>query len=264
MKIGFIGFGNMAKAIASGLIKENKVQKEDVFFSTRTQESRKRTQKEWGITGVETNQIVIDKAPIIFLAVKPHQVKEVLAPLTLTPDTFILSVVAGVTSETLSEYIPPTQFVRVMPNLNAQVKASMTALVENVAISSEKMALAKHLLTSVGEVLVIPENELSIFIALAGSSPALVFLFIDTLARAAVKYGMPKDKATQIAAQAVVGSGKTVLESDDSPWSLIDQVSSPGGITVEAILSLLQSDFSDALIQAVDKMVDKDQDMSNK
>ena len=262
MKIGFIGFGNMAKAIAHGLIEKNVVSKSDLFFSTRSEESKTQVEKTWHIKGLVSNQAVIDESDVIILAVKPYQVEEVLTPLTFSKDKLVLSVMAGVTNHQLSQYIDAKQVIRTMPNLNAQVLESMTAVIENSAVSEKKMTLATDLFSAIGDVVVIPEEQLSVFIALAGSSPALVFLFIDTLARTAVKYGMSKEQATNIAAQAVLGSGKTVLQSNDSPWNLIDQVSSPGGITVEAVLHLLKSDFSGALIEAVDSMIEKDQDMS--
>lgn len=262
MKIGFIGFGNMAKAIAHGLIEKNVVSKNNLFFSTRSEESKTQVEKTWHIKGLSSNQAVIDESNIIILAVKPYQVEEVLAPLIFPEDKLVLSVVAGVTNHQLSQLVSAKQVIRTMPNLNAQVLESMTAIIENSAVSEKQMTVATELFSAIGDVVVIPEEQLSVFIALAGSSPALVFLFIDTLARSAVKYGMSKDQATKIASQAVLGSGKTVLQSNDSPWNLIDQVSSPGGITVEAVLHLLKSDFSGALIDAVDSMIEKDHDMS--
>ncbi|MER2063511.1 MAG: pyrroline-5-carboxylate reductase, partial [Alkalibacterium sp.] len=244
MNIGFIGFGNMAKAIAKGLIDNDVVKKEHLYFSTRSEESRMSIVESWHINGLASNQAVVDHSDVLLLAVKPHQVDQVLSELKIPSDRLLLSVVAGYSTSQLTQYVPLKQVIRTMPNLNAQVNASMTALVENKEVHDEDMEKAKTIFSAVGEVMVVPEDQLGIFIALAGSSPALVFLFIDTLARAAVKYGMPKDKATKIAAQAVLGSGKTVKEASDSPWNLIDHVSSPGGITVEAVLSLLESDFS--------------------
>ncbi len=264
MNIGFIGFGNMAKAIAKGLIDNNISEKNELYFSTRSEESRTAIENDWGITGMDSSQSVLDHAKVIVLAVKPHQVDSVLGGLNIPADSLFLSVVAGYSSKQLHQYIAPEKCIRTMPNLNAQVNASMTALVENEHVSDEDMEKAQTIFTAVGEVEVVPEDQLGIFIALAGSSPALVFLFIDTLARAAVKHGMPKDKATKIAAQAVLGSGKTVKESSDSPWNLIDQVSSPGGITVEAVLSLLESDFSSSLIKSFDTMIDKNDTMTEK
>lgn len=264
MTIGFIGFGNMAKAIAKGLIENNVIEKENLYFSTRSKETRLAVEKDWGINGMDSNQAVIDQSDVIILAVKPYQVDSVLGELNIPDEVLLLSVVAGYSSDQLHQYFSPANCIRTMPNLNAQVNESMTALVENKHVSNEDMERAKTIFEAVGEIVVVPEDQLGIFIALAGSSPALVFLFIDTLARAAVKHGMTKDKATKIAAQAVLGSGKTVLESTDSPWNLIDQVSSPGGITVEAVLSLLGSDFSSSLIKSVDTMIAKNEDMTKK
>ncbi|WP_423188568.1 pyrroline-5-carboxylate reductase [Alkalibacterium sp. f15] len=264
MKIGFIGFGNMAKAIAKGLIDNNVLTRENIYFSTRSKETRLAVEKDWAINGLESNQAVIDHSDVIVLAVKPHQVTDVLNGLDFSSDVLLLSIVAGYSSEQLHHYISPENCIRTMPNLNAQVNASMTALVENEQVREEDMKKAEMIFSAVGETVIVSEDQLGIFIALAGSSPALVFLFIDTLARTAVKHGMPKDKATKIAAQAVLGSGKTVKESSESPWNLIDQVSSPGGITVEAVLSLLEGDFSSSLIKAVDTMIEKNEEMTSR
>lgn len=264
MTIGFIGFGNMAKAIAKGLLNQKLISRDQLIFSTYTKESLKQTEEKWQIKGTNVNQEVVDFSDVILLAVKPHQLDNVLGQLSIPKGKLVLSVAAGYTSKSLSQFLSPGQFLRVMPNLNAQVEESMTAIVENEDVSDENKNKAEQIFKAVGETIFLPEHQLNIFIGLAGSSPALMFLFIDTLARSAVKYGMPKDKAVKIAAQAMLGSGKTVLNADDSPWNLIDQVSSPGGITVEAVLHLLQSDFSDSVISSFDKMIEKDNKMSGK
>lgn len=262
MKIGFIGFGNMARAIAKGLLNKQLVSREDLLFSTHSAESRQLIEEQWKLKGAQSNQQIVDFSDVLILAVKPHQIDNVLSQLSIPEDKLVLSVAAGFTLQKLQTYLSAEQTLRVMPNLNAQVEASMTAIVENPKVSDEKKQQAEMIFQAVGETVFLPEEQLNIFIGLAGSSPALVFMFIDTLARSAVKYGMPKEKAVMIASQAVMGSGKTLLASDDSPWNLIDRVSSPGGITVEAVTSLLQSDFSDALITSFDRMIEKDRQMS--
>jgi pyrroline-5-carboxylate reductase len=265
MKIGFIGFGNMAQAIAKGLLEKQVVTNEDLLFSNRSEEKRKKMEEEWQISGTNTNQAVWDQSDIVILAVKPYQIDDVLSAISKAHHhPFVISVAAGVTNSQLETHLNTDSFIRTMPNLNSQVGEGMTAIVENSAVEEKKLSQTKDIFESVGEVVEIPEDQLSAFIALAGSSPALVFMFIDTLARAAVKYGMQKETATKIAAQAVLGSGKLVKESSDSPWTLIDQVSSPGGITVEGILTLLQEDFASSIISSVDTMVEKDREMSNK
>lgn len=262
MNIGFIGFGNMAQAIATGLLEKEKISSDHLLFSNRTEEKRQKLEQIFNIKGTGFNQEVWDHSDIVILAVKPYQIDDVLSQLNQEKQPFVLSVAAGVTSAQLEKHLQKESFLRTMPNLNSKVGEGMTALVENDAVNKERVKQATEIFEAVGEVVEIPEAQLGAFIALAGSSPALVFLFIDTLARAAVKYGMKKETATKIAAQAVLGSGKSVKESDQSPWTMIDQVSSPGGITVEGILSLLQDDFAASIISSVDTMVEKDKEMS--
>ncbi|MFC6465096.1 pyrroline-5-carboxylate reductase [Marinilactibacillus sp. GCM10026970] len=262
MKIGFIGFGNMAQAIATGLLKNHLAKPEDLLFSNKTESKRKQLEDRFNIKGYSNNQNVWDQSEVIILAVKPYQVETVLNEIDQQNKPFIISVVAGITNAQLNHLLSGSAFVRTMPNLNAQVGEGITAIIEQNDLTVDQLEQSKKIFSAVGETVVLPESQLGAFIAIAGSSPALVFMFIDTLARAAVKYGLPKDKATMIAAQAVLGSGKTVLESEDTPWTLIDQVSSPGGITIDGILSLLQSDFSSSIITSVDQMVEKNDQMS--
>lgn len=262
MKIGFIGFGNMAQAIATGLLKNHLAKPEDLLFSNKTESKRKQLEDRFNIKGYSDNQNVWDQSELIILAVKPYQVEDVLNEIDQQKNPFVISVVAGITNAQLNDLLSGAAFVRTMPNLNAQVGEGITAIIEQSDLTDNQLEQTKNIFSAVGEVVVLPESQLGAFIAIGGSSPALVFMFIDTLARAAVKYGLPKDKATTIAAQAVLGSGKTVLESEDTPWTLIDQVSSPGGITVDGILSLLQSEFSSSIISSVDEMVAKNDQMS--
>ena len=108
------------------------------------------------------------------------------------------------------------------------------------------------------------EKDFSNFTAIAGSSPAYAYLFIDTLARAAVKHGLPKQLSTEIAAQAVLGSAKMILESEENPWGLIDKVCSPGGTTVAGLLAMEENNFMTSIIKGIDATIQKDQEMQNK
>lgn len=263
MTIGFIGFGNMAQAIAKGLLEKQLVKDTELLFSNRSEDKRQQLVKAFNLHGTSSNQEVWDKADIIILAVKPYQIDDVLSSLDKTKrNPFVISVAAGVTNAQLATQLDTSSFLRTMPNLNSQVGEGMTAIVENPAVEQTQLDKTKEIFEAVGQIVELPESQIGAFIALAGSSPALVFMFIDTLARAGVKYGLTKEKATKIAAQAVLGSGKTVLETDHGPWTLIDQVSSPGGVTVEGILSLLKDDFASSIIHSVDAMVEKNHDMS--
>ncbi|MCC5895320.1 MAG: pyrroline-5-carboxylate reductase [Alkalibacterium sp.] len=262
MTIGFIGFGNMAQAIAKGLLEKQLVTHDELLFSNQSEDKRQQLMNTFNIKGTSSNQDVWDQSDIVIVAVKPYQMDEVLTGLDKTAHPFVISVAAGVTNAQLASHLKASAFLRTMPNLNSQVGEGMTAIVDNLDVEQSDLDKTKEIFKAVGEVVELPESQLGAFIALAGSSPALVFMFIDTLARAGVKYGLTKEKATKIAAQAVLGSGKTVLETAHEPWTLIDQVSSPGGVTVEGILSLLKDDFASSIIHSVDAMVEKNESMS--
>ena len=148
-----------------------------------------------------------------------------------------------------------------MPNLNSQIGEGIAAICGNNYTTLEQKEFVLNMFKAIGDAVELPEKDFSTFTAIAGSSPAFVFLFIDSLARAAVKNGMSKEMATKIAAQAVLGSGKLVLASEESPWNLIDQVSSPGGTTVEGILALEDAGFISSITKAAQAVITKDQDM---
>ena len=144
-----------------------------------------------------------------------------------------------------------------MPNVNVAINAGMIAYAANDAVAGQLDGLL-DLLNVLGKTVSLPEEQFSTFVALAGSSPAFIYLFIDSLARAGVKYGLEKDQATAIAAQAVMGSAKNVLASDQSPFDLIDQVSSPGGTTVAGLLAMEEAGLMTAVVKGVDATIAKD------
>jgi len=262
MKLGFIGFGNMARSIAKGIIKNDLYKPKDIGYSNHSKQPIQSIHNEYEINYIETNQEIWDKSDIVILSAKPHQLHSILTKLDRTKSPLVISIAAGLTSDFYESYLNKDSYLRTMPNLNSQVLEGMTAIVNNEHVSEDSMDIAILIFEAIGKVVTLEESELSIFTAIAGSSPALTFMFIDTLARTAVKHGMKKDAATKIAAQAVLGSGKTALESSSTPWSLIDQVSSPGGVTTEGVLSLLEDDFSKSVIQAIDKIVEKNENMN--
>ena len=113
-----------------------------------------------------------------------------------------------------------------------------------------------------GSAVELPEEQFSIFSAIAGASPAFSYMYIDALARAAVRGGLPKDKALEIAASSVYGSAKMILESREHPFALIDQVSSPGGITIEGVCTLQENGFESAVHKAVAASAMKDRNLA--
>lgn len=267
MKVGFIGIGNMASAIIKGIIRNGHTSKQDIYVHNTTPEKLAHFTAETGTHACSSNKELVKKVDILVLAAKPTAFPAILAEIKTelaAHQPVIVSIAAGTTLQKLSELLTTskdTPMIRVMPNLNSQIGAGMTAICGNNCTTPEQKTFVLNMFKAVGEAIELPEKDFSTFTALAGSSPAFVFLFIDSLARAAVKNGMSKETATKIAAQAVLGSGQLVLDSNETPWNLIDQVSSPGGTTVEGVLALEDTGFIPSITKAVQAVIDKDQAM---
>ncbi|WP_414839481.1 pyrroline-5-carboxylate reductase [Carnobacterium sp. TMP28] len=269
MKVGFIGIGNMANAIIKGMIEKKYMDSEDIYISSKTKEKSLNFAAETKTTLCSTNEELIASVDIVILAVKPNVLTEILPGLSSAIEKYqplVVSIAAGTSLKKLSHLIgidATNPIIRVMPNLNSVIGEGMTAICGNAFSSPEQIQYIVGMFKSIGEAIELEEKDFSTFIAIAGSSPAYTFLFIDSLARGAVKNGMPKELATKIAAQAVLGSAKLVLESDQSPWNLIDQVSSPGGTTVAGIVALEDERFISTVIKGVDATIAKDRELSN-
>ena len=263
MKFGFIGAGNMVSAIVHGMTSSEVFNEMSLYCVSKHGESAKALAEATNTHYVEDSKTLIETCDVIVLGVKPHIVEEVLTPLFELIEThrpLIISLAAGKTLSNLEALLPQqTKLVRVMPNINAKVNASTTGICQNEFVSEIESALTIEIFSTIGGVMSIEESQFSIFTTLAGSSVAFAYLYMDTLARAAVKAGMPKQEALNIVAAATLGSALNVIQSDDSPWDLIDQVCSPKGMTIEGIASLQCHGFESTLTQAFDAVLQKDE-----
>jgi pyrroline-5-carboxylate reductase len=151
-----------------------------------------------------------------------------------------------------------------MPNINAKVLASESGYCANENCTSEQKKMVYDMFSAVGSAIEIPEKFFSIFGVIAGSSPAFAYIYINALAKAAVKAGMPKAQAMEIAANTVLGSAKMVLESNEHPCKLADMVCSPGGTTIEGVCALDEMGFENTVIKAFDAVLEKDRKISGK
>lgn len=261
MNIGFIGCGNMASAIIKGIAENIDNSNMTILGYDLYQPSIESLVKKFNIVKCENESQVAEKSDIIFLAVKPNILQAVLEQIknSVTSDKIIVSIAAGKTIDFISAPLPNnTKIIRVMPNINAKVGEAISAYCCNELINDEDKVKVENLLSAFGEVISLDESYFPLFGVIGGCSPAFVYMFIDALARAGVKNGMKKSDSLKIAAQAVYGSAKMILESDEHPWDLIDKVCSPGGTTIEGVVSLQADGFESAIHNAVDKAVDKD------
>ena len=263
--IGFIGSGNMGQAMIGGIIKSGLVESSSVIVSDVDQKKLDYIVGEYK-TQVTTDSIeLVEKADVIFLAVKPNIYNGVIKQIKdfVTDEKIIVSIAAGQTLGSLQERLGKTvKIVRVMPNTPALVGEGMAAICKNENVSAEELGFVKQLFESFGKAEEISEYLFDSVVGVSGSSPAYVFMFIEALADAAVMGGLARDKAYKFAAQAVLGSAKMVLETGKHPGELKDMVCSPGGTTIEAVAALEEAGFRNAVIKCVKECMRKSIEMS--
>ncbi len=260
--IGFIGAGNMASAIIAGMCKAEFVKSEDIAVFDLDESKTKVLHVNYGVTVKTSAKEIAEECEFIVLAVKPNIIASVLSDIdgiAKEKNPLFISIAAGKTTEYLLSCVSyEAKFIRVMPNINALVGAAVSGYCGTANVSEKDMSFAESFCECFGTAVKIDEKLFPIFSAIGGCSPAFTYMYIDALARAAVKNGMPKAQALKVAAQSVLGSAKTILESDDHPWTLVDRVCSPGGTTIEGVASLQNDGFEAAVMNAVQASFNKD------
>lgn len=262
MSIGFIGCGNMASAIICGIINSKAVKAEEVNIFDIYAPATQAIKSKYNVNVFDSETEIVKNSDTVVLAVKPNILASVLNKIDSAlneKDTLLISIAAGKSTEFIaSQLTHDNRIIRVMPNINATVAEAICAYTANDKATDDDKKLTEKIFSAVGEIIYLEENYFPLFGVLGGCTPALAYMFIDELARAGVKNGMKKDIALKISAQAVLGSAKMILESEEHPYDLIDKVCSPGGTTIEAVTSLQESGFNSAIHKAVDKAVEKD------
>lgn len=250
MTISCIGTGAMGGAIMRAVCKKFDVKQ--IKVTDKNAEMGKKFALENGCTFVETNKEAV-AAKYIFLAVKPQFLGDVFEDIrgSIPADSVVISMAAGVKIEQLQQYSPNARFVRMMPNVCAQIGEAMTAITCNRYLPEQELSDVKEILSAAGKVEQVPEKLMDCVTAVSGSGPAFVFMFIEALADAAVRCGMPRAQAYTYAAQTVYGSAGMVLQSGTHPAVLKDMVCSPAGTTIEGVAALEKNNFRNAVIEAV-------------
>jgi pyrroline-5-carboxylate reductase len=260
LRIGFLGAGKMAAALAKGFVQGNLLPATELLASDVLESARKSFAETVGAATTERNQDVPPFARVLFVAVKPGQVEQVLSEIRqeVTSEHLVISIAAGVTLARLEGALPPgARVIRVMPNTPALVGASATAFALSKAARGEDGRLAQALFSSVGVAYELKESLLDAVTGLSGSGPAYGYLIIEALSDGGVAAGLPRDVATRLAAQTLLGSARMVLETGLHPGALKDMVTSPGGTTIDGLHELERGGVRAALIQAVKVAAEK-------
>jgi pyrroline-5-carboxylate reductase len=254
LKIGFLGAGKMAAALANGFARAGLLPAEQILASDPLEPARTRFAQATGAKTTSRNLDVPPFAPVLFVAVKPDQVEEVLADVKseVTSEHLVISIAAGVTLARLESALQPgARVIRVMPNTPALVGASATAFALGRFAGVQDGQLAHKLFAAVGIACELKEALLDAVTGLSGSGPAYGYLMIEALSDGGVAAGLPREVATRLAAQTLLGSARMVLETALHPGALKDMVTSPGGTTIEGLHELERAGVRSALMQAV-------------
>ena len=253
-KLGFIGAGNMATAMMSGIIRSGIFTHDEIIMSDVSEAQRRKVGEAYGVSVTDDNVEVAHNAEVLILAVKPQYYSEVIAQIRdVISQQLIITIAPGQTLASLAERFgnDRAKIIRTMPNTPAMVGAGITAVTPNANVTPDELTYACRILGGFGLTEVVGEHLMDAVVSVSGSSPAYVFMFIEAMADAAVADGMPRAQAYQFAAQAVMGSAKMVLETGKHPGELKDMVCSPAGTTIEAVRVLEEKGFRSAVLEAM-------------
>lgn len=259
MKLGVIGCGKMGSALVGGIIESGICMGRDTFVHDTYAPAAEALAEKTGGQICHSNLEVVENAEIILLCVKPQGMIESLEELgTDVTDRLLISIAAGVTIDTIESAIENRhRVIRVMPNTPSLVGRGAAGFACGKSATKEDSEWTSKLLGAVGYVCQVEESDLDAVTALSGSGPAYLFLMIESLVKAAVEQGLDPTIAKQLAAHTVAGSAEMVLQTDDSPTQLRENVTSPNGTTFAALESFRSNQFESIVAQALDAARDR-------
>ena len=257
---GFLGAGRMATALAGGMVQADLVKGRQLVASDVVSKTLKAFAKATGGKALKTNGEVLRKADVVIIAVKPHQVTNLLRDLASEAKShhLFISIAAGVTLEQLEKSLgDKVRVIRVMPNAPALVGEGAAGFARGTRAKVADAKLTQHILEAVGVAVEVPERLINAVTGLSGSGPAYGFQMIEAMSDGAVAAGLPRELATPLAAQTLLGAAKMVLETGEHPGKLKDMVTSPGGTTIEGLHEMEAAGVRDGLMNAVRAATDK-------
>lgn len=264
--IGFIGCGNMGKAMVEGIMKANLVDGDHMIVSNLHPEKLQDLSSIYDFY-ISDNVSVAKNSDILILAVKPYMYKDVIEEVKdcVKSDVIIVAIAAGISIQDVYDMFGrEVKAVKAMPNTPAMVGEAMSALAFGYQLDKDEKEDVSAIFESFGKYAEVKENMMDAVTVVSGSSPAYLFMIMEAMADGAVLEGMQRNDAYIFAAQAMLGSAKMVLETGKHPGELKDMVCSPGGTTIEAVAKLEERGLRSAIIEAMRVCADKSRQMSKK
>ncbi len=267
LRIGFLGAGKMATALAQGFVRAQITTRDSLIASDPVDGARAQFEKGVGALICATNAEVARFATVLIVAVKPDRVAPVLEEVRpyLSDQHLVISIAAGVPLRRMEDALfEGARVIRVMPNTPALVGASASAYALGEWATLDDGKVANRLLAAVGLVYEVEEKLLDAVTGLSGSGPAFAFMMIEALSDGGVAAGLPRDLATRLAAQTLLGSAKMLLETGLHPGALKDMVTSPGGTTIDGVHELERGGLRGTLMNAVRAAAEKSHQLGQK
>jgi pyrroline-5-carboxylate reductase len=259
-KLAILGAGKIGETLIRGLLEAEAIDVENVMVTAAHQERIDLLQKRFQVKGTLSNKDAAASADIVVLSVKPQTIPLVISEIAevITPAQLVISVAASVKTVAIERgFRAAIPVIRAMPNTPCQLKKGMTGIAAGSSALPEHVELAKYIFNSVGRTIVADEKYMDAITGLSASGPAFIYIVIESLAEAGVKCGLPRDMATELAAQTVLGAGAMVIETAEHPAKLKDMVTTPAGCTIDGILELEEGGLRVTLIKAVVKATER-------
>ena len=232
LRVAVLGAGKMGGILVQAFLKSGLFPSDHIVATVAHQARALSISQQLGITVTTNNLEAAKTADVILLGVKPLQVEGLIREISpiLTPDKLLISFAASVRTSAIEEAAgAPIGVIRAMPNTPSALGAGIAALCRGRYVTDEQLSLAQQIFATVGRTVVVDEKHMDAVTGLSGSGPAFIYIIIEALAEAGVNVGLPRDIATQLAAQTTFGSAKMVLETGAHPALLKDEVTTPAG-----------------------------------
>lgn len=267
MNISFIGGGLMAEALIGGILEAKITTPDSIRVGEPVEARRDYLEQTYSLKAYASNLDLLSGADLLVFAVKPQSLPSVLPELkgNLDASITVVSIMAGVTSDTLVDGLGHDSVVRVMPNTPAQIGQGMSVWTALPSVPQDKIKATGSILETLGEEWFVPEEKyIDMATAVSASGPAYVFLFIESIIDAGVNLGMPRDMARKLVLQTVIGSSELVKQTGKHPAELKDMVTSPGGTTIAALAAFEEAGFRAGVFDAVQAAFDKSVELGKK
>jgi pyrroline-5-carboxylate reductase len=257
-QLGVLGAGTMGQALVKGLLAKQVVNPPQVWVSSRTEANRQKAEQALGVAAHKDYSAALPQTDVVLVCVKPHQMPTLLKQLVakgLPPNALVISIAAGVTLAAMQTHLgnPQQPIIRAMTNTPCQVGQGMTVICGNEAATEAHMAKAQTIFNAVGQCMDMDETYFDAVTGLCGSGPAYLYLIMEALADGGVRVGLPREKALKLVAQTVLGAATMLQQTGKHPAALRDDVTTPAGCTIGALLSMEDGKIRSVLARAVEE-----------